>query len=372
MFKGYVIVEQQEDRIRVRHVATGDISWRYKATCSKCGKERGWKKISKLNGKCKGCAQRDEFQSSLSPIDHPNVTLSDFYVHKKPKGGSEVRYKTSCLGCSRDRGYITLYNSKKLCRSCVRKQVHANSPKDLKYETARKISMTQTGASSFSGFKTPLMDKQRDIFKSKNLSKQCFQRDDYVCQCCSARGVALNAHHLNGFDKFPEQRFDLSNLLTLCKGCHDNFHAQYGKGNNTKEQYLQFTVSQKTKVIYVLTGVPASGKSWVLSNSNNISLTTIDSDAVAKKQLINECQKATNPLVAITVGVTTFIKRNPQFACRLIVIQEAESVINQRMMDRGGKVTRTISKRIERMKKLAKRAIFSGTSSEVLEFINNL
>ena len=61
-------------------------------------------------------------------------------------------------------------------------------------------------------------------------------------------GVNLNAHHLNGWNAFPEQRFDLDNGVTLCTDCHKDFHSQYGYGDNTREQFNEYAAS-KTLVL---------------------------------------------------------------------------------------------------------------------------
>lgn len=47
-----------------------------------------------------------------------------------------------------------------------------------------------------------------------------FERDNYTCQFCGARGVALNADHIKSFAYFPELRLDLGNGRTLCVPCH--------------------------------------------------------------------------------------------------------------------------------------------------------
>lgn len=71
-----------------------------------------------------------------------------------------------------------------------------------------------------------------------------FERDGFTCHKCGQVGGKLNAHHLDGYDKHKEKRLDVSNGITLCESCHIDFHAIYGKGNNTKGQYLEFS---KTK-----------------------------------------------------------------------------------------------------------------------------
>ena len=67
--------------------------------------------------------------------------------------------------------------------------------------------------------------------------KSVLQRDDYTCQICGKRGGNLAAHHINGFNWDAENRFNPDNGITLCESCHRGFHAEYGYGNNTSEQF---------------------------------------------------------------------------------------------------------------------------------------
>lgn len=71
--------------------------------------------------------------------------------------------------------------------------------------------------------------------------KSVFERDDYTCFTCGQVGGILNAHHLDGYDKFIKLRTELSNGVTLCELCHDEFHNQYGRGNNTRKQFEEYT-----------------------------------------------------------------------------------------------------------------------------------
>ncbi len=56
----------------------------------------------------------------------------------------------------------------------------------------------------------------------------CFERDEYTCRSCGQRGGKLNAHHVWPFHRFPELMYEVSNLVTLCKSCHDEFHKAAG------------------------------------------------------------------------------------------------------------------------------------------------
>ena len=79
-------------------------------------------------------------------------------------------------------------------------------------------------------------------------SQQVLSDDNYTCQICNQLRGNLNAHHLNGWNAFPEQRFDLDNGVTLCTDCHKEFHSEYGYGDNTREQFDEYAVS-KTLVL---------------------------------------------------------------------------------------------------------------------------
>ena len=76
---------------------------------------------------------------------------------------------------------------------------------------------------------------------------QVFCRDDYTCQKCGERGGRLEAHHLNGWDHFIDERFSVDNGVTLCEECHKLFHQIYGRGGNTKDQF-QAWVEGNTEV----------------------------------------------------------------------------------------------------------------------------
>jgi 5-methylcytosine-specific restriction endonuclease McrA len=67
-----------------------------------------------------------------------------------------------------------------------------------------------------------------------------FNNNDFTCQICNKRGSYLNAHHLDGWDKHENKRFDVNNGVTMCTKCHKKFHKAYGHGKNTKEQWYEF------------------------------------------------------------------------------------------------------------------------------------
>lgn len=74
-----------------------------------------------------------------------------------------------------------------------------------------------------------------------------FKRDNFTCQCCGDHNyegrhgsICLEAHHLYNYADNKDKVFDLNNGITLCKSCHIKFHSQFGKKNNTPEQFQEF------------------------------------------------------------------------------------------------------------------------------------
>lgn len=70
-----------------------------------------------------------------------------------------------------------------------------------------------------------------------------YQKDDYTCVKCNEVGGKLNAHHLNSWDKFVDERFNVKNGVTLCEDCHRSFHKKYGYGHNTIKQFEEYKAS---------------------------------------------------------------------------------------------------------------------------------
>lgn len=74
----------------------------------------------------------------------------------------------------------------------------------------------------------------------KKWSRAVMERDGFTCKACGQYSKNLNAHHLDGWNWCREKRFDVENGVTLCEGCHTNFHKVFGYGDNTSEQFNEF------------------------------------------------------------------------------------------------------------------------------------
>jgi len=84
------------------------------------------------------------------------------------------------------------------------------------------------------GWVTPENEKFRKSQEYKYWRRSVFERDRFTCQHCLVKWVKIQAHHIKSFSKFPEERLNIDNWITLCFNCHKNIHANM----NFKEDTL--------------------------------------------------------------------------------------------------------------------------------------
>lgn len=59
----------------------------------------------------------------------------------------------------------------------------------------------------------------RHLAKWKKCRKSVLLRDGFTCQVCFEAG--LDVHHIKKVNEHPELAYELTNLITVCKKCHD-------------------------------------------------------------------------------------------------------------------------------------------------------
>lgn len=70
-----------------------------------------------------------------------------------------------------------------------------------------------------------IRDKRNRASKRYKLWREnVFKKDDYTCQICNTRGGYIEAHHIKEWSKYPKLRYEISNGVTLCEGCHNDIH----------------------------------------------------------------------------------------------------------------------------------------------------
>nr|YP_009105650.1 putative HNH homing endonuclease [Xylochloris irregularis]AIT94376.1 putative HNH homing endonuclease [Xylochloris irregularis] len=63
----------------------------------------------------------------------------------------------------------------------------------------------------------------------------------YHYRCAlTGKTESLVCHHLNSWNTYPEQRFEISNGVLLARSVHADFHITYKFGNNIEKQFEDF------------------------------------------------------------------------------------------------------------------------------------
>jgi hypothetical protein len=157
-------------------------------------------------------------------------------IERSHRHGSRWRWKCKC-----DCGNVTYPMSKNLTngntRSC------GCLAREMPPETRKKISLAVSGENHYA-WNSNLTIEERELrgIKSRKtiiLARKCFERDGFKCKICSS-GKGLNAHHLNSFKHFKEERLSIDNLVTLCQPCHKKYHTKTKLKNITKENFKEY------------------------------------------------------------------------------------------------------------------------------------
>lgn len=140
----------------------------------------------------------------LDPIKKNNMMRALLEQANNQLGSKNPMWKggrPACLDCSKR---LVNYAAKR-CHSC----------------NARFLRTGKTGslAHNWRGGITDSDKLERSKFR-RIMQKQIFERDDYTCQMCDARGVSLQVDHIQSWSEYVELRFSMDNCRTLCSKCH--------------------------------------------------------------------------------------------------------------------------------------------------------
>lgn len=230
-----------------RRSPSGDVYWKCQCDCGNFGEV----KKSRLSGgysKSCGCLAR-ELSSARQSKSGYELTGKRFGRLKviRPIGKREGQGRVWLCKC--DCGNVI----ETVASSLVRGRATSCGCKVVEHAT--QLGLSNKGKNN-PAYNHKLTDEQRnkDIFqrtsdKAKKIRRRVYKRDGYKCKICGKGSKTLNAHHLDSFADNEDKRFNLDNLVTLCKECHIDFHKTYGYGNNTKEQFKEFKEFKEIKNI---------------------------------------------------------------------------------------------------------------------------
>ncbi len=106
--------------------------------------------------------------------------------------------------CKKDGMPKYIKNHNKPAKGCIRSE-----------ETKQKIRNTLLG--KMSGNKNPIWIGGTQTY----WRKQRLIKDNYTCQICNHREPEIMViDHIKPKSKYPELKYDINNLITLCPNCH--------------------------------------------------------------------------------------------------------------------------------------------------------
>jgi hypothetical protein len=143
-----------------------------------------------------------------------------------------------------------------LCKQCAmnfydvkQKLSKSHIGKCLSEKTRQKLSLAKSGKNN-PNYNLKLTDEDRQNKRTQitTWKNQVKNRDKYICQKCGYIGKKndgiMEAHHINNYKNFKNQRLYIDNGLTLCFECHraknnKSIHNIYGI-YPSPDQYKKF------------------------------------------------------------------------------------------------------------------------------------
>jgi hypothetical protein len=152
-----------------------------------------------------------------------------------------------CTQCGNDFIDRSKHGKKTICRLC-KKENKKNRPKvsqkqlhDLKwkriYEKRKKLKELRKSLKQ-----DAVEQRKRESIRHNSLWQPvrdaAIERDKGCIRCGSVE--KMNAHHIHNFNDYPNERYDLNNVVIFCEKCHIKFHQKYGKLLNERSQIEEF------------------------------------------------------------------------------------------------------------------------------------
>jgi hypothetical protein len=89
----------------------------------------------------------------------------------------------------------------------------------------------------YKGLENRGIQTKRNWIEYKILKKEIHKRDNNKCRICGDIGEHM--HHIKSWKEFPLLRFDESNIILLCKNCHNEIHKICGRNNYSHKKFFE-------------------------------------------------------------------------------------------------------------------------------------
>jgi DNA-directed RNA polymerase subunit RPC12/RpoP len=164
---------------------------------------------------------------------------------------SKLNFKCNTCGQTFSTSLHSYKNAKKTgcpnCKKLIIQQTHKGKTfsEETKAKIAEKARQRPGSLTGVTGSDHPrysggyARDKNQlsnaDYVWRNDVRKFC----EYAC-VLTGQKKNLEHHHLYSWDKYIDRRYDILNGVLLSKEVHLEFHREYGFGNNTEEQFVEF------------------------------------------------------------------------------------------------------------------------------------
>ena len=181
--------------------------------------------------------------------------VSEFHSRKERPIGIRGSCRTCLNALSKERalryyaararlcacGENKIYNpTASKCRPCSKKLQKKPSAFTMKgRKQSEKHHLAVSGANHWN-WKGGISHERDKVLRSPEYvywRKHVFQRDDYTCQGCGARGVYLEADHELPWSLYPHLRYEILNGRTFCKPCHYKYGWNLFREDNPRKRY---------------------------------------------------------------------------------------------------------------------------------------
>lgn len=143
---------------------------------------------------------------------------------------TEENFSGRCITCSKAIAQKSrVQKILQICKICGKEFFHIKSknPKYCSWKCCWKDKIGTWPSVHLKGSEHPnwkggisgetRLERTRFTYYTKPI---ILRRDNYICKLCGKRGGLLEIHHIHPWSKYPEERFQESNCITLCKPCH--------------------------------------------------------------------------------------------------------------------------------------------------------
>ena len=198
----------------------GNNKYKYYCKCE-CGNEKWIRRERLLSNSTKscGCYLKEvarELQSKIAENNFKDLSGQQFgrLLALSCYGKDNTGNYTYLCKCDRGNQVVVVGDNlkRKITKSCgcIHIEVMKKRGRDYRISVGKDPDILMSSQSTI----------EHGKFNKSDTYKKILKRDNYTCQLCSGL-CNLEIHHILSWTKYPELRYEETNIITLCKICHN-------------------------------------------------------------------------------------------------------------------------------------------------------